>query len=537
MEIKDVRSKQIQAPGGGKPPQKAKKPQEADVPKDEVSIGRKGQKDDDLIKINVLSMNDLHGAIDPMLDPKVSKDSHVGGMEYGKAVLDKEKAKNPEGTLTLNAGDLAEGTMISYISKGKAATEGINNMGFDAVALGNHDFAWGQDALQTMVQGLDAPILAANVVKEKDGTVMDGAQPYMIKDLKGVKVGVIGLDTPSITHFVDKKKLKGLKFEGAAETVKKWMPEVKKKGADVIMVLSHIGFEEDKKLAREVDGIDVIVGGHSHTELKEGHREGDTTIVQAGALGKFVGNLEIGIDPKTKKIKQTRAKLIPVIADRIEPDPKIQEILKPYRAEAEEFGAHVVGHASEDLMYAHREAAKLNQIHADSMLEYTDADFGICNSRTLRGNIPAGPITYKDAYSALPFTEENCVTVKATGRQCLQEIEDDLRDDATELAVPTGCKYVYDPTLPEGERVLRFTFPDGKPIELDKEYTVAMNETMSRKKFFGEDGEAKGKIVHSGAQPVFFDKLGSKDGWKNDPDDRVKAISLQEMEQAQIATG
>ena len=113
--------------------------------------------------------------------------------------------------MTLNAGDLAEGTMVAYVSKGRVVTDAFKEIKFDAITLGNHDFAWGQDGLKYMTEGLDSPILGANITKTSDGNVMDGIKPYIIKDMKGVKVAVIGLDTPNIEHFIAKPKLKGLK--------------------------------------------------------------------------------------------------------------------------------------------------------------------------------------------------------------------------------------------------------------------------------------------------------------------------------------
>lgn len=518
MNIRDVRSNQFKV--GSQAPKTGEKDSVPSMPRESVSLGG-GKKSEQSIKLNILHMNDVHGAVEPINDPEISGDSPVGGLAYGKSVIEKEKAKNPDGTLVLNAGDIAEGSMIAFLSKGQVVADAFNQMGFDAIALGNHDFAWGQENLKNMVEGLNAPVIAANVEKISGGRVIDGAEPYVIKNVRGVKVGIIGLDTPNIEHFIEKSKLKGLRFAGAAETVKKWMPEVKEKGADIIVVLSHLGFEEDKKLARQVDGIDVIVGGHSHSEVRGGHQEGKTIIVQAGSLGKYVGNLELTLDSRTKKICSFNSKLIPVKNNEVKPDPEVERILKPYQMEAEKIGSKVMGEALEDIHHAHRQAAKLNQIHADSLLEASGAEFGICNSRTLRGNLKKGKVTYKDLYNALPFTEENYVKCRATGKMILDEIEDDLRDDATELAVPTGLKYEYDPDRPEGSRVTSITIDGGKPLEMDREYTVVLNETMSRKKFFDK---AKDKKVLGGCQKIFFDYFKKNSPFKNDADDRVKVV-------------
>ena len=112
----------------------------------------------------------------------------------------------------------------------------------------------------------------------------------------------------------------GLEFKESAETVRKYIPEVKKQ-ADIIVVNSHLGLKEDEKLAQEVKGIDVIVGGHSHSELKDGKKVGDTIIVQAGTKGEVLGKLDLEVDPKTKKINGYKAQLIPVRASEVKPRP------------------------------------------------------------------------------------------------------------------------------------------------------------------------------------------------------------------------
>ncbi|MCD4783268.1 MAG: bifunctional metallophosphatase/5'-nucleotidase [Candidatus Eremiobacteraeota bacterium] len=519
MDIKGVRNQQIRVSK-----EQAGKVRKSDIrPEitDKVSIG--GEKSDDKsVKLNILHMNDFHGAVEPMLDPDISKESTVGGIAYDKTVIDTEREKNPEGTMLLNAGDIAEGTMVAYLSKGKVVTDAFKELKFDALALGNHDFAWGQNDLRNMVEGLDTPIVAANVTKTEDGEVMDGAKPYIMKDLNGIKVAVIGLDTPNIRHFVVDSKLEGLNFDKSADTVKKYLPEVKEKGADLVVVLSHLGAEEDKKLAKEVDGIDVIVGGHSHTVMDHGEKVGNTIIVQAGSLGRFIGNLQLDVDPTSKKIVGHNAKLIPVITKDIKPDPQIQKILAPYLAQAEKFGSEVMGEAKEDLHYSHREMGKLNQIHADSICEKSGAPFGICNSRTLRGHVKKGKVTRKDLYSALPFTEEGFVTLNTQGSHIRQHIEDCLADGATELAVPMGSlKYDYDPSKSSGQRLLSVKI-DGREMDNDKEYFVCVNETMGRHKNFASSRDKK---QVGSSQDEFFSFFKTHSPWDNKIDDRINLLT------------
>lgn len=521
MNIKQVRSNQIPLKQNGSSPAKHAEQNTAQN-SDVVDIGGKSKTPAETIKLNILHINDFHGAVEPMMDPAVSTESSVGGAANLKTLIDSEREKNPEGTLTLNAGDIAEGSMTAYISKGQVVTDFFAQLKMDATTLGNHDFAWGQDNLRTMVEGIESPVVAANVVKSDTGEVMDGIEPYIIKDLKGVKVAIIGLDTPDIKKFVEKSKLEGLDFKAGTETIKKYLPEVKEKGADLVIVLSHMGTPEDRKLAQEVPGIDIIVGGHSHNIMHEGEREGNTILLQAGSLGRFLGSFEMEIDPASKKIVQHQAKLIPVIAKDIQPDPAVEKILAPYLKAAEEYGSKDCGTALEDLTYGHREMGKLNQIHADSILEKSGAPFGICNSRTLRGHVKKGDVKLKELYSSLPFTEEGFVTLEIQGRHIKQHIEDCLADGAVELAIPMGSlKYEYDPAKPSGNRLISALI-DGKEMEDDKEYFICVNETMGRQSNFAE---AKNKIKAGSSQEVFFDYFKAHSPWDNSIDDRIKITS------------
>jgi 2',3'-cyclic-nucleotide 2'-phosphodiesterase (5'-nucleotidase family) len=477
---------------------------------------------EDLVTLNILHVNDIHGVLNPRISPEISADDKAGGLANLKTAVDRQRAKNPDGTVVVCTGDFAEGTMESYLSKGEVAIKALKAFGFDLVVPGNHDFAWGQNALQAMLTGLNAPSLGANIVNAMTGEVMEGQKPTAVLNKKGVDLGFIGITTPEMRHYIAEEKLEGLDFRPAAETVKKkYLPELEQQSG-LQIGLTHIGFEQDCKLAQDTEGLEQIIGGHSHTVLPEGHQENGVEISQAGSFGLYLGNTEIVYDRAQDRLVSLRSEVIPVENQKFEADQKVAGVMAPYLEKAEKVGSSVKGEALEELHYGHREASKLNQIHADSLLEASGADLCICNSRTLRGHIPAGPTTYRDLYQALPFTEENLVTMKATGKMILDEIEDDLRDKAIELAVPSGLTYEYDPSRPEGSRVVKALTSDGKPLDLEKTYTLACNETMSRKSHFDA---AEEKQVLGGVQPLFFQAYENSGPWKNDPDTRV--VNLQ----------
>ena len=395
----------------------------------------------------------------------------------------------------------------------------LSGYAIDAIEPGNHDFAWGQQALEDLLADAKAPVLNASIVRENGETF---GQPYMIKDVGGVKVGMIGVDVENMARYVSPEKIEGLEFKSTEETLETYLPKLKEEGADVIMLLSHIGFDEDKKIAQKFPEIDIIVGGHSHTELPEGHYEGDTLIVQSGTKGKFVGEVDLKLDLGTKQIASAQAKLIPVGKD-VEPDPVVADIVAAAQAESKELGSRVMGQATEDLSFSYWEAAKVNQIHADSLLEATGADIVLVSSRSPRGGIEKGEVTYEDLFNAFPHTEEDAVVMRqCPGTAILKELENRVKDDGRGPATPAGFSYTYDPSLPSGQRIVDVKMADGTPFDPQRKYDVATTLSMSRKSNFKEAAEMKSM---GSAQEIFMDYFAAHQGpWHDDPDARVTKL-------------
>ena len=264
--------------------------------------------------------------------------------------------------------------------------------------------------------------------------------------------------------------------------------------------------------------VDLIVGGHTHSRLEQGHEECGTLIVQAGGLTHYVGNAELTFDPTSRKVIGHQARILPVVADQVAPDPTVENILAPYLSEAAEVGSRPMGQAEQPLRHGHREAAKLNQIHADSLLEKTDAELVVCNSRTLRSDVPAGEVSYAQLYTALPFTEDLAVTITATGKMVRAILEDGVNDGARELAIPAGLRYTYEPGLPQGQRVTGVELADGQTLQDDREYRVGMNWTMSNHPCWDGSRDMK---VHGSCQELFLEAFQQGGPWRDDPDDRV----------------
>lgn len=502
------------------------------VSSDTVEIGSSSGKEAGSSRfktINILHINDIHGTVEPFYDPDMSKDSLVGGIANTQTVLKNEKAKNPDGTLLLNAGDLADGSMVSDYSHGEVIAEALKPMGFDAIGLGNHDFCWGTGTLQNIMEKTEAQGVSANVVDSSNSNKTrpwKGIEPYIIRNVNGVKIGIIGLDTPSTAKQLSKETLGHIKFRDPQKTLGKYLPRMRKGGADVIVVLSHLGFEDDKELAKKFkDDRLLIVGGHSHIVLPNGHREGKSMIVQAGSQTRYVGNLTIQWDTEKKRIADMQASLLPVLADDIKPDPEIQTKVQPYIETLNRLGANeILGVVADDLDFDHHSAKILNQIQADSLFKDSGADIGISLASSIRRDVQKGEVTRRELYDTLPFKDWKAVKLSATGKAIKSLLEDGL-DGGSRIMIPAGFKYRYNPLLPEGNRITDIIMPDGSPLDIQKNYTVVMDESLSKKPAMANVREKK---EFGNIQDKFFNYFKEKcppGGWTNSPDDRISTPS------------
>lgn len=255
---------------------------------EQVMVSQKA-KDFDLV---VAHINDTHG--------RVTEGKYDGmGLPRVSTVL-KDLRNENENVLFLDAGDSFHGTTFATLSKGESVVDILNYMKLDAISPGNHDFNYGKDRLKELERLADFDILAANVITEDGGKFLE---PYMIEDMDGVKVGVFGIATPETLYKTNPKNVEGITFGDPVEYSKQSVEELKSQGADFIIALVHLGMDESTKaelqstaLANSVEGIDLIIDGHSHTSLEKGMVVNGTTIVQTGEYDKNMGIVDIKVE-------------------------------------------------------------------------------------------------------------------------------------------------------------------------------------------------------------------------------------------------
>lgn len=421
------------------------------------------------ISIRIFHLNDFHGFAEPYR-PIGSLDLE-GGIAYLAGRLNQLRREKP--SLLLAAGDMIQGDNWANFFQGASVIELMNALGFDAMELGNHEFDFGQKVLQERLAQARFPALGANIQG------LPGLKPYVIKTVGTVKVGIIGVITPDTGVSTHPKNVAGLTFTPPEATVRQYLAEVKPQ-ADLVVVLSHLGFREDRRLAQQAPGIDVIVGGHSHTKLSQPAVVNGTIIVQAYEHARVLGVLDLTLEKG--KITAFAGRLEPIKPGAVEPDPAILQIVKKYAGRLDAGLQVPIGATEVDLDGDHvrRRETNFGNLVADAIRAQVKADAALINGGSIRTSIPRGEITKKQLYTALPY-KDCLVVLKLTGRQIRAALEHGVSTaDMKTGRFPqvSGLKFSYRQEAPPGARVQDIS-QDGRPLELHKEYTLATNDFLA----------------------------------------------------------
>jgi 5'-nucleotidase/UDP-sugar diphosphatase len=438
------------------------------------------------VDLRILYVNDFHGFAEPY-QPAGSQEK-LGGIAFLAGEVKRLRQERP--TLLLGAGDMIQGNPWANLFEGKSSVDIMNAMDFSAMVLGNHEFDFGQEVLQKRIQEARFPVLAANV------RGVPGIKPYWIKELSGIKIAVIGLvteNTPTATH---PKNVKGLHFSSPVQTLKKVLKELDPK-PDLVIVLSHLGFPADRRLARAVNGIQVIVGGHTHTRIETPVKVNDTLIVQAWEHAKALGVLDLTV--QDGKVHHYEGKLVLIHPDGLKPDPEVLKIVDQYKNEASAIVEEKIGEAQVDLQGtgSRIQETNLGDLVADILREETKADVALVNSGGIRADILKGPIRIKDLLSVLPFRNYP-VVIKVTGEELKAILEhglSDLTGSTGQFPQISGMRLRYNSALPAGRRITEIRVKE-KPLEPEAWYTLATNDFLAA----GGDGYAVFTRILAGRQ-------------------------------------
>lgn len=469
--------------------------------------------------LDILHINDLHSRIEPInrFDSTCGADDEAEGKCFGgiarvKTKIDERRraiTDNGGNVLVLDAGDQFQGSLFYTTYKGAAAVEFMNAIGFDAMAVGNHEFDDGPEALRAFIDAADFPVISGNTLAGASSPLAGVLPGYVVKDVGGEKVGIVSVlatDTdetsspgPTILLIEETGYLEGAVAEMQAE------------GVDKIILLSHVGLPRDKQIAAAVDGIDVIVGGHSHTLLSN-VQEGaagaypvfvrspsgrDVPIVQAYAYSKYVGELRVVFDDEGNVVS---AQGEPHLLDAsVTPDPGFVARVAELGGPIEELKARPVGEASAAIEGS-REVCRamecaMGNLVADAMLDRVrdqGMQIAIQNGGGLRASIDAGEITMGEVLTVLPF-QNTLATFKLSGADIVAALENGVgrvEEGAGRFPQVAGLSYAFDADAEPGSRIsgVMVVAEDGgkTPLDAAATYGVVSNNFMRK----GGDGYA-----------------------------------------------
>ncbi|MGA2318663.1 MAG: 5'-nucleotidase C-terminal domain-containing protein [Thermodesulfobacteriota bacterium] len=435
-------------------------------------------------EIRILHVNDFHGFVEPY--KPLGSDELLGGIPYLASKANELRKEKP--SLLLSAGDMIQGDNWANLFLAESVIELMNGMRFDVMVLGNHEFDFGQGVLKKRISEARFPILGANV----EG--LDSIKPYAIKELKGIRVALIGIVTEDVPLATHPRNVAGLRFISHIETAEKYIKELKNK-TDVIIVLSHIGYPADRVLAEKVKGIDVIVGGHSHTKITKPVSIGKTLIVQAWEHGKALGVLDLTV--KDGKIIKFEGHLEEIKPEKGKEDKAALAIVKKYKERVNAVLNERIGEAAVDLdgENVRKRETNLGDFIADIMRRASEADVTLINGGGIRTSIKKGEVRMKEIYSALPF-DNYIVAIKLTGKQIKEALEhgvSGVENEEGRFPQVSGLTFKYSPPEKRGSRV-KEVYIAGKPIDPDRTYIVATNDFLA----VGGDGyKAFGEAIKS----------------------------------------
>ncbi len=455
---------------------------------------------DSVKKVYILHTNDTHARVIgdqvPGEDGKPLDKGLIGYARY-KGVINRFKTHYPDQVIILDAGDTIHGTNFATLSQGQSVIRLLNELGIDAMTLGNHDFNYGQEALNAAIAEAQFPVLVANLFNEDQTAPFKGST---ILTVNGFKIGVIGLATPETKVKSSPKNTQGLIFAEPAAVAAKEVAALKEKGVDAIIVLSHLGMDEESEdtsysVIDQVADIDLIIDGHSHTLLPNGKQYRDTVIASTGNYLENIGLVTLTFT--NDQLTDVSAELIDFPhAMQYVADEEIDNMIDAINQENARVTEVEVGVLLNDLN-GERENVRggetnLSQLLADSMLWATDADVAFTNGGGIRASIPAGNVTYGDFLTVLPFG--GLVTViEVSGQDILNALNhgvDAYPAVAGKFPQVAGLTYELhsskkDQVKNGDEKVWVSNVKiDGKPLDLTATYRLATNDFMA----IGGDG-------------------------------------------------
>jgi len=443
------------------------------------------------VPIVILHTCDLHGNILPT--ESYEGQTNVGGIARCATVI-RQIREHEKNVLLVDAGDTMQGTPVSFLTGGQVMVQCLNQLHYDSWTWGNHEFDWGLDKLAAAAERAEMPIVVANMREAADGgnpvsqRIVSRLKPYIVREIDGVKVGIIGLETPGVPSWSRPRLIPGLEFFDSVDTLRRIVPEARAAGAQVLVLVCHQGYREAgddhanqiKAIAREFPELDVIIGAHTHRNFPE-FKVSNVLYCQADYYGIYLGRVDLVFDTDKGRVIRRRSNTL-LMDEHIPFDPAILKLTGGEIDRAEKASGTVIGEATDDF-WVRALPHKETPIHDLIFNAIADAlhERGVKVDAIVHGivenhyGLKKGVITVGDVWKVVPY--ENTIGVVQLTPAELREVLDEDCDTFNNPAFRGiwGLKWTFDPTAKAGERTVRLRRADGSALDETQRLAVAFN--------------------------------------------------------------
>jgi 5'-nucleotidase / UDP-sugar diphosphatase len=463
--------------------------------------------------VTILHTNDIHGRTQSFKvqggsstsqtgDPgqtwdEYEREGDVGGFPaLATAVKRFRDERGPENVLLVDGGDTFSDDLLGNLTEGEAVIRLMKALGYQLMALGNHDFDYGVERTRELQEIGGFPMRGANVIEKATGEPVFG-DPTVVLEAAGMRVGFLTLGYHNSGKTGSKKNLEPLEFTDGVESARRFLPGLRQR-SDMVVVLSHSGTAMDRILAQEIPDLELIIGGHSHDRISM-ERLGETVIVQAVADASVLGETILHI--QDGKLEGIENKLHSLWNDHFEDDPEIAQLLEEIRSPFQEQLEEVIAQVAEPVGRNYRSESPFDKLAGEFMCQELDAEVAFLPGVGYGVTLLPGPLTREALYTLVPHPAK-VVTMELTGEQVLEILEQsaenqdpgDPRKIVGGLVQTAGLRWTVDYHEPVGQRV-KDVLVRGKQIEPGRKYRAATNTGMHNG-LHNYDTFAKGDSIH-----------------------------------------
>lgn len=376
-----------------------------------------------MARLTLLQLNDLHGYVNPHTElfPRAGEweVTRLGGLARIAGLFNRVRDDVGGAVIALDNGDTFHGTRLAVESRGHALIDPVNALGLEAMTL-HWEFAYTPTGVLELREKLGHPMLAANCFKEGTGELF--LEPWVMIERAGLKVAVIGLACPIVDKVMPTHFSEGVRFTTGVAELPRWVSAARGEGADLVVLLSHVGLPQDLKIVEEVPGIDVVLSGHTHNRLWAPISRGGALVIQSGCHGAYIGRLDLEIE--NGRVKAHQHRLIPVTAD-IPEDPQVADLVAQATSEQPPELQERVG---ETPMVLHRYAqlsAPMDDVLLKAVAEAAGTEVAFSNGWRYGAPIAPGAVTLEDLWNMIPVNPP-VSTVRLTGAEIVMMLEENL---------------------------------------------------------------------------------------------------------------